>query len=288
MSGKFNPSKANRADFEYLFWLAKEGIPALELQMSRIQSELTSRINPLYDEVQTACGEYRNLGERLDAADDALDAEESARTAADTNHDAALASVIDGESKNLMPIANQRTSETKRGITAVYDPIAGTVTLTGTHDGTGDANFYCYIGNAADQKAIPAGEYHLSGVPAGGSTATYVLILTNLNAYDDGNGKDFTLNSAGTLAPYIRVRKPEGQDVTFDNVVFRPMVCAKSAYAISPKFVPYHPSVAEMYAMIKALQASSGTQAQLTSIRPVAGLTTDASAPEDTEVLDDA
>lgn len=301
MSGKFNPSQANRADFEYLFWLAKEGIPALELQMSRIQSELTARINPLYDEVQNACGEYRNLGERLDAGDDALNAEESARTAADTSeaaaraaadtkHDTVLAGVIDGGAKNLLEMTQTQTTITRTSgsssMTAIYDKAAGTVTLTGTHYSADSAfAFELYTGAATDTKDIPAGTYHLSGCVAGGSTSSYRAVLTGITgAVDTGNGATFTLAAPQYAAWRILV----SGNCTLDGAVFKPMICLQAAWDISDKFVPYCPPPADLYEMIKALQSGSGTQAQLTSIRPVAGLTTDAAEPEDTEVLDDA
>ncbi len=188
----------------------------------------------------------------------ALAAETAAREAADATHDTLLADLIDGGAKNIMPLSNPLTTETKRGITATYDFDAGTITLNGEHDGTGDAQFYLYTGNAADQKVIPAGSYHLSGCPAGGSTDTYCLIVQNVGgspAYklDTGSGQDFTITSDGRMAPIIRVRKPTGQTVSFDNVVFQPMICLQNAWNISEKFVPYCPTPAELYAMIRSL-----------------------------------
>lgn len=298
MGGKFNPARATRADFNELFEVVQEGIPALERQMSAIRAEFTARINPLYDEVQNACGEYRNLGERLDAADDALDAEESARTAADTSeaaaraaadtkHDTVLAGIIDSGSKNMLEMTSTLTEVTRNGVTASYDKDAGTITLTGSHSGSDQAAiFEFYSGNAVDQRVLPAGVYHLSGCPSGGSTSTYRAALTQITgAADVGNGATFTL----TEPKYAAYRILISGDCDFTGgYVFKPMVCLKEAWEISDKFVPYCPPPSEMYAMIKALQSGSGTQAQLTSLRPVAGLTTDAASPEETEVLDDA
>lgn len=198
------------------------------------------------------------IDDKANAAD--LTSETAAREQADAKYESVLAGLIDGESKNIMPISNPLTTETKRGITVTYDFAAGTVTLNGEHDGTGDAQFYLYTGNAADQKVIPAGSYHLSGCPEGGSTETYCLIVQNVGgspAYklDTGNGQDFTISADGRMAPIIRVRKPAGQTVSFDNVIFKPMICSKDAWEISQKFVPYYPSISDLYAMILALQS---------------------------------
>ena len=200
--------------------------------------------------------EYGNMShtyDEIDALPEALAAEAAARA----KTDAALAELIDSGAKHIMPMSNTQASETKRGITATYDFAAGTITLTGTHDGTGDALFYLYTGNATDQKVIPAGSYHLSGCPAGGSADTYCLIVQNVGGspvykIDTGTGQDFTIASDGRMAPLIRVKKPAGQTVSFDNAVFRPMICAKAAWDISDKFVPYVPSNAELYAMIQS------------------------------------
>lgn len=146
--------------------------------------------------------------------------------------------LMDYGCKNLIRISNEIKTETKRGITATYNQTEGTITLNGTHDGTGDAVFYLYSGNYADQPTIYPGTYYLDGVPSGGSPDTYVLILTSLGVYDMGDGKEFTLSSEGHIAPYIRIRKPSGADVSFDNTVFRPMLCSKSIYNLSSSFQP--------------------------------------------------
>lgn len=168
-----------------------------------------------------------------------------------------LADLIDSGAKNILPLANPLTSETKRGVTATYDFIAGTITLNGTHDGTGDAIFYLYTGAAADATPIPAGSYHLSGCPAGGSTDTFCLIVNNVGGtpsykLDTGSGQSFTISESGRMAPLIRIRTPAGQTVSFDNVVFRPMICTQAARTISDVPVPYVPTLANLYRMVKS------------------------------------
>lgn len=160
-----------------------------------------------------------------------------------------VTSYVNSHTKNLLRLL-RAPSETKKGITATYNLLEGTITLNGTHDGTGDANFYLYIGAAANCDPILPGKYHLSGVPSGGSTTTYRLVLSGLSTYDVGNGADFTVTTAGTIAPYIRISKPSGQTVSFDNVVFRPMVCTQDDWNVSQEFQPYKWSLEQIYKVL--------------------------------------
>lgn len=181
-----------------------------------------------------------------------LSAETLARESADSKHIAALANLIDNGAKNLLPMTHAAGSSTKNGVTCTWDPDAGTMTLTGSHaaaDST--AIFEFYDGSASNQKVIPAGTYHLSGVPTGGSTSTFRAALTDISgAVDTGNGADFTLSSPHYVA--YRILISNACDFT-GGVVLRPMICAKAAWDISDKFVPYVPSNAELYAMIQNL-----------------------------------
>lgn len=220
------------------------------------------------------------LAAKAAAAD--LTAEETARAAADTKHTAALTEIIDSGAKNKLQITTVLTTETRSGITATYDAAAGTVTLNGTHDGSTAAIFTLYTGNAVDQKTIQAGTYHMSGCPSGGSTSTFRATLSpTISAADTGNGTEFTITEAAPLAYRILVSKPADQEVSFDNVVFRPMICTKAAWDISQEFAPYCPTMPELYAMIQALQSGNST-VSLQSISPAAELTVGAETEVDT------
>lgn len=160
--------------------------------------------------------------------------------------------MINSGGKNILPISNPLQSETKHGVTATYDFLAGTVTLNGTHDGNGDATFYLYTGAAVDSTPIPAGEYHLSGCPAGGSTSTYCLIVNGVGGsptykLDTGNGKSFTITDTGYMAAIIRIRTG-----TYDNMIFRPMITPQIIYDISPDFRPYCPTLQQLYAIVQS------------------------------------
>ncbi len=165
--------------------------------------------------------------------------------------ESAVAELVDNGAKNLLQMTHEAGSVTRYGVTCTWDPIAGTMTLNGTHAASDSAAiFEFYSGNAVDQAQIPAGEYFLSGCPVGGSTSTYRGTLISITgAVDTGAGASFSLNQQTYLAYRILV----SGSVTFDNMVFRPMVCSKAAWDISKKFVPYCPTLPELYAMIQAL-----------------------------------
>ena len=162
--------------------------------------------------------------------------------------------MINSGAKNLLQMTQTQTSITRTSgnssVTAVYDKTAGTVTLNGTHY-TSDNTliFEFYSGSAIDTPIIPAGDYQLSGVPSGGSSATYRAALTSISGTTDtGNGAAFTLNDAHYAAYRIFV----SGDCTLDNMVFRPMITPKIVYDATPDFRPYCPTLQQLYAMVQS------------------------------------
>ena len=194
------------------------------------------QINSMFDTVNTAIADAET---RLNAKIDA--------------NTALLATLIDNGAKNVLQMTQTQTSITRTSgnssVTAVYDKIAGTVTLNGTHYTADSAIiFELYSGNATDTPVIPAGTYHLSGVPFGGSTSTYRASLVNIaGGVDIGNGANFTI----TDPKYAAYRILISGNCTFDSMVFRPMICLKSYYDITPAFVPYCPTLPALYAMVQ-------------------------------------
>lgn len=188
---------------------------------------------------------------QLAAANSGIDSTKVAKIASNAN---AIAKQLDSGAKNLFKITQFKREETIKGITATYDPITGIVDINGTHDGSsGGAIFELYTGAAADQAKIPAGTYHLSGCPSGGSTSTYRVGLNGITpaVTDTGNGADFTISAATALAPRILISKPAGQEASFNHVKFKIMVCKKDDYDMSPAFVPYCPTDFDAYAASK-------------------------------------
>lgn len=162
--------------------------------------------------------------------------------------------IINSGAKNLLQMTQTQTTLTRTSgnssVTAVYDKTAGTVTFNGAHyAGDNTLIFEFYSGSAVDTPIIPAGEYQLSGVPAGGSSATYRAALTSISGTTDtGNGVVFTLNEAHYAAYRIFV----SGDCTLDNMVFRPMITPKIVYVVSPDFKPYCPTLQQLYAMVQS------------------------------------
>lgn len=164
----------------------------------------------------------------------------------------ALVELIDSGPKNKIEMTQTQETITKGNITATFDKVAGTITLNGYNTSGNSAIFEFYSGNATDQRYIPAGKYHMSGCPAGGSTSTYRCMLNGISsAVDIGNGVTFTL----TAPKYAAYRILISGNCTFNNTMFKPMVCLEELYKISPAFQPYRPSYQELYEMVKALQS---------------------------------
>lgn len=154
-----------------------------------------------------------------------------------------IVAITDSGAKNLIKMTHESGTVTRYGVTCLWDAEAGTMTLNGEHTASDSAAiFEIYSGNASDQRVLPAGEYHLSGCPIGGSTATYRATLSPMSVVDTGDGKDFTLTEPSYAAYRILI----SGDVTFDNMVFRPMVCTKDAWNTSTTFEPYRPTYSEL------------------------------------------
>lgn len=162
-----------------------------------------------------------------------------------------LADLIDTGAKNLLEMTHASGSITRYGVTCTWDTDAGTMTFTGAHAAADSAAiFEFYSGNAVDQKVIPTGEYHLSGVPAGGSTATYRAVLIGITGgVDTGNGADFTLSEPHYAAYRILI---SGECDFTGGMTFRPMICTQDAWTISQQFVPYVPTLSDLYKLVKS------------------------------------
>lgn len=163
---------------------------------------------------------------------------------------APVARLVDAGAKNLLKIT--ATSQTINGVTFTVNADQ-TVTVNGTNTGTGSATFIL----VPNQQAIliPDGDYWFSGCPQGGSSATFDLrwyrYSSNASAYDMGSGAAIH-KSGNTTDSNIAIVVKAG--VTVNNITFKPMLCTAEDYAISPEFVPYTPTMRELYEMILAMQ----------------------------------
>ena len=221
------------------------------LTKAQIITALTNGLNAATESYINALSARLELEIDEKADDTDLAAETAAREAADAAHDTLLADLIDGGAKNKIEMTHASGSITRNGVTCTWDTDAGTMTLTGSHAAGSSTIFEFYSGDAVDQRVLPAGTYRISGCPAGGSTSTYRAALTSISgAVDTGNGATFTLANDQYAAYRILI---SGNCDFSTPLVFSPMVCPQDAYNISDKFVPYVPTNAELYAMIKNL-----------------------------------
>lgn len=170
----------------------------------------------------------------------ALTEETTARTTADAKHLAALVELVDGGAKNLLDWT--ATSS----VMTITDNGDGTFTASGTPAAVQSIELM-RIYNHAGEKFV------LSGCPSGGSQSNgYSLLVANqagsMIGADEGSGYAFTApGNEDYFRVYVRFRPNQ----TYTNLLFKPMVCSEAAWSISHKFVPYCPTLPELYAMVQ-------------------------------------
>lgn len=159
---------------------------------------------------------------------------------------AAIAHLADAGAKNFLKN------------TAPYgDQVRTNLTFTHNDDDTYSVNATSANSINTDQYVatdipIKAGTYVLSGCPEGGNnTDTFKIQITSIG-YDLGNGFTFTIAQDTTISVYIRI----WAGYIPDNLVFKPMICTVEEWSASKEYVPYTPTLAELYQMVKALQNS--------------------------------
>lgn len=160
----------------------------------------------------------------------------------DTKQTLALVHLINESGKNhVKPTA---TTQTVNGIT-------WTVNTDGTISASGTASADSYI----TVQVLPAdyvfdGNYFLCGCPSGGGASTYALYVArgSYTKYDYGDGVVLS-SSTDDLNKNLIAIVYSGQTVT--DLVFKPMICKKVYWDITHKFVPYCPTLPELYAMIQ-------------------------------------
>lgn len=155
------------------------------------------------------------------------------------------ASLIDAGAKNKL----DHTAYT-RTVNGVTYTVNADRSITITSDGTNTQSLLYLVQNAP----LPAGSYILSGC-TGGSSTTYDLRVkvgdTVTHNYDDGT--PFTADGSPIEASIV-VRAAQTL-----NITIAPMICTADDYAASPDYVPYVPTMLELYQMIQALQTGGTT-----------------------------
>ena len=166
------------------------------------------------------------------------------------------ASLIDAGAKNLLKITG--TSQTIRNVTFTVND-DGTVSVNGTNNTTSAAVFYLNV-----LPADTAPNYNgcrLTGCPQGGSTSTYRLAVQlnseSFTTYASDTGDGATIQNVPSSDCRVGIFIYAG--ATVDNLIFKPMICTAEDHAASDAFVPYTPTLRELYEMIQALQTGGTT-----------------------------
>lgn len=166
------------------------------------------------------------------------------------------ASLIDAGAKNLLKITG--TSQTIRNVTFTVND-DGTVSVNGSNNTSSAAVFYLNI-----LPADTAPNYNgciLTGCPQGGSTSTYRLAVQlnsgSFTTYASDTGDGATIRNVPSSDCRVGIFIYAG--ATVDNLIFKPMICTAEDHAASDAFVPYTPTLRELYEMIQALQTGGTT-----------------------------
>lgn len=145
---------------------------------------------------------------------------------------------IDGGHKNTLILTDTQT-QTSATVTCTYNG-DGTYTINGTANAAG----YFYLARTSSNPVFKAGSV-ITGCTGGGSN-TYKLAIAGTTLYQYGDPLILTSDVSGSLIFSF------ASGSVFNNMLLKPMVCSKAKYDISPAFVPYCPTLAELYALVKS------------------------------------
>lgn len=173
---------------------------------------------------------------------------------------AELAKIIDGGAKNVLNITKSsikaiNTIGTWNGDVYTRNDNGNNLTVTINNDmsltlnGTVTNRIQFNLKNSGLQGFQG---YVLSGGSSESGTAS-ILFQMSVSPYstianDTGGGVEIG-DYDDTKSYSLSVNLSAG--TTVNNLVVKPMICAKSAWILSPKYVPYCPTLAEIYAMVQ-------------------------------------
>lgn len=201
------------------------------LQPSGIQLDLTGYYTSAQTDILLAGKQDSLTQTQLDAIDNAA---------------SVLPEIIDSGAKNLMQITITTGTHSASGIDYTVNADQTEVTAENTATSTS------YI--ILQTLAIKAGTYVISGCPAGGGDATYKIRLgdaDNANAYitqDIGDTQEFTLTRDYNMYVMIYIFPAAGNV----NLTFKPMICTMEDWVVSHEYVPYCPTLYELYKIVKS------------------------------------
>lgn len=148
------------------------------------------------------------------------------------------------------------TSYTDNGVTYTIGA-GGSISTSGTA-GTGGSYIMLFVGNSyGSVNSFCNGSNVLSGSTSKVAVRARANSTNSYLVEDSGSGAVLTA-TAYTGNIFLSVRVEEGVDATGETVY--PMICTKTQWDISHTYEPYCPTMAEMYAMIQALQGTRSVQ----------------------------
>lgn len=173
-----------------------------------------------------------------------------------SQHTAAMAKSVNEGSKNKLKFSTVMASSNNYGTSILTNGVRFTVNSDGSvtvnRESANSSPAYVYLsldsGAAITIDDFCTGEYVLSGCPSDGSANTYRMYAakSTYSAYDVGSG--VVLPSTSTTGILLLISIHSSYDA--QNLVFRPMICKQEDWAISHSFVPYCPTLYELYQMI--------------------------------------
>lgn len=179
---------------------------------------------------------------------------------------AALVDIVDGGAKNRLPfndlatIKAMNTGGTWDGNAYTWNGVTFTINsdFSVTVSGTATGGNAVLVLSRTGGFSIEEGSWILSGCPEGGSGTTYNITISG-TVSDTGNTAEFTAVTSKLIRLYIL------SGTTADGLIFKPMVCSKSAWNISQEFQPYRPSYQELYERILALEGGGTASLSMAS-----------------------
>lgn len=167
-----------------------------------------------------------------------------------------IAKIIDSGNKNFCRF--MQSTDTQYGTTFTVNPTDGTLITSGTA-----TRYYGYrimgdqSGTSYNQNVpIPRGTYILTGLPEGSSSTTHRFIIgiqtnsdetrTSTSVYDNYIFEVTNDTTRIDLSAYVATGNNSGS-----HTVWAPMICDYNAYLLSTKFVPYCPTLQELYQMVR-------------------------------------
>lgn len=150
---------------------------------------------------------------------------------------AELVELVDSGAKNRL-----KNNAYTRDVNGVSYTINDDKSVTVSSDGTNTQSLL-YLTQA--DLGLPAGNYVLSGVSGGSSTTYDIRVKVGSNTTINYNGGSSFTTDGSAFEVSIVVRAAQTL-----NITVYPMICSASAWAISQTYMPYTPTLYELYQLI--------------------------------------